>query len=221
MRKSNIKFISRKDRPKKVNKASKYANQMLKSESARYGSNLDNEYKKILNNRAVYLPNFFCKTRDYNIFNKIMEELGNNNDAGNDTGNDNIINWSKHKKYENPEFSETFNYIVNEMAKHFNVDVIQTRLNIYIDGRDWKPFHHDKHAYADQREDYTMGVSFGCTRELEFLHEESGNKFSFPQNNGDVFAFDTEINKSFMHGVPKSRKRVGKRISIIAWGQKL
>lgn len=207
-----VKFISKRDRPKNNNRAFKYVNKALISEKDRYCSNLSNDYKKILDGGAVYLPNFFCKRRDYTIFNKLMDELSDK---------EGVIEWSKHHKYENPEFSETFNNIVNTMAKHFNVDVIQTRMNIYKDSRDWKPFHHDKHAYADHREDYTMGASFGDTRELEFLHEESDNKFSFPQHNGDIFAFDTEINKLFMHGIPKAKRRVGKRISIIAWGQKL
>jgi alkylated DNA repair dioxygenase AlkB len=65
-----------------------------------------------------------------------------------------------------------------------------------------------------------MGVSFGASRQLEFKHEESNSIFSFPQNNGDVFAFDSEVNKLFMHGVPKSKKKCDARISVIAWGQR-
>ena len=46
----------------------------------------------------------------------------------------------------------------------------------------------------------------------------SGQQFSFPQNNGDVFAFTTEVNKRFKHGVPKLVRGVGgPRFSIIAW----
>ena len=51
-----------------------------------------------------------------------------------------------------------------------------------------------------------MGASFGAPRELAFLHEPSGSQFSFPQRNGDVFAFTTEVNKRFKHGVPKSTR---------------
>jgi len=206
----SVKFIPRKDRPKNRNQAGKYAKNMIKSERERYVSGLGSEYRKILDNGAVYLPSFFCRKKDYTLFNKLFDELKNND----------VVGWSKHYKFENPDFSPTFNEIVDKMAKHFNVDVIQTRLNVYKDGRDWKPFHHDKHAYADKREDFTMGASFGCSRELEFLHEDTKSKFSFPQYNGDVFAFTSDINKSFMHGVPKSKQQCGKRISIIAWGQK-
>ena len=71
-----------------------------------------------------------------------------------------------------------------------------------------------------------MGASFGGERELAFLHEPSGSQFSFPQRNGDVFAFTTEVNKRFKHGVPKSTKgstaaqQGGPRFSIIAWGRR-
>lgn len=73
-------------------------------------------------------------------------------------------------------------------------DIYATRLNFYRDNSDWKPWHHDSHAYGgrQQREDFTIGASFGGARALAFLHEPSGIEFSFPQRNGDVFAFDTE-----------------------------
>ena len=109
------------------------------------------------------------------------------------------------------------------MAAHFDVEIYATRLNFYRDGTDWKPFHHDSHAYGgrEKREDFTMGASFGSERELTFLHEPSGQQFSFPQQNGDVFAFTTEVNKRFKHGVPKlTRGAGGPRFSIIAWGRR-
>ncbi len=107
------------------------------------------------------------------------------------------------------------------MAARFGVKVIQTRLNYYKDGSDWKPFHHDSHAYGDKEENFTMGASFGASRELVFVHDATKNKFSFPQNNGDVFAFNREVNQKFMHGVPKTNHEIGERFSIIAWGKKL
>ena len=37
-------------------------------------------------------------------------------------------------------------------------------MNFYQDQSDWKPFHHDSHAYGNKalREDFTVGVSFGA-----------------------------------------------------------
>jgi hypothetical protein len=36
--------------------------------------------------------------------------------------------------------------------------VWRPRLNFYRDGKDWKPFHHDSHAYGGngKKEDFTM-----------------------------------------------------------------
>ena len=70
-----------------------------------------------------------------------------------------------------------------------------------------------------------MGASFGAPRELAFLHVESDARFSFPQLNGDVFAFDAAVNKQFQHGVPKGGEKggvkSGPRFSIIAWGRRV
>lgn len=189
----------------------KYAKVLLKSEFNRY-LGIDNDYKKILNNGCYYLQNFICEMDDFTYFNKIKNELKDNN----------IISWSKHQKYENPKFSKTFNEIINIICKYFNVVPVETRLNYYRNGMDWKPYHHDSHAYNNVlKENFTIGVSLGSSRELSFLHDKTGDKFNFPQNNGDVFAFNKEVNRAFMHGVPKKKYQgyscINDRISIIAW----
>ncbi len=197
------------------NNTVKYANNIMKSEMAIVNGNLYDDYNTILKGGCAYIPNFFCDTPNYEIFHKLKSEIDILN----------MVNWSKHFKYENPEFSETFNDIVKKMEQHFNVKVMQTRLNYYKDGNDWKPLHHDRHAYGEGkdkiREDFTMGATFGATRALEFVHDETKLTFSFPQNNGDVFAFNADVNKKFMHGVPKIHKPIGERFSVIAWGKKI
>jgi hypothetical protein len=73
-------------------------------------------------------------------------------------------------------------------------------------GHRWKPFHKDSHAYGanGEKEDFTVGVSFGAERALEFQHDGTGVTFGFPQNNGDLFAFSSVVNNRFKHGVPKA-----------------
>ena len=139
-----------------------------------------------------------------------------------------IKKWSKHYKIENPKSFPTFNRIVKFMEKKFNVKVMETRLNYYPDEKSWKPLHHDRHSTyksdsnSDKlKEDFTMGASFGSTRSLSFKHVETKTMFEIPQKNGDIFAFDSNINKLFMHGVPKVQHTVGERFSIIAWGIRL
>jgi len=176
-------------------------------------SNLYDDYMTILKGHCIYLPNFFSPTADYSLLKAVTHDLEQFTDKA-------MINWSKHLKHENPDFSPTFKDIINKMVDYFDVEVYATRLNFYADGSDWKPFHHDSHPYIGTgvREDFTMGASFGASRQLVFLHPPSGQTFSFPQNNGDVFAFTAEANKRFQHGVPKASQIVGPRFSIIAWG---
>lgn len=174
---------------------------------------ISSQDNKLLKSGAFYLPNFFEKTLDRTTFDKLKEELENCKDCEK-------IPWSKHFKYENPTFSETFNEIIDKMAKHFNVKVMHTRLNYYPDNSTYKPMHKDKNAYSSKRGNFTMGASFGSTRELKFICDETKESFSFPQNNGDIFSFNKKVNEKFMHGVPKTFNKVGERFSIIAWGDK-
>lgn len=214
---SQFKYMpsNKNDQNKNQNQALKYTNTIMKSQMAIVNGSLNTDYDKILKGGCTYLPNFFCNTTDLTIFESLKKEINLNG----------MVNWSKHFKHENPNFSNTFNEIVKKMATHFNIEILQTRLNYYKDGSDWKPLHKDRHAYGEGndkiKEDFTMGASFGASRNLDFVHEESESKFSFPQNNGDIFAFDSDINKKFLHGIPKVSKPIGERFSIIAWGRQI
>lgn len=202
---------------KKKNNILKYANNLIKSEYMKTNPQLLQDFDKILNGHCIYLPNFFCSKDDFTLLLELAKDLEQNINSG-------MISWSKHFKYENPDFSPTFNKIIKKMEDYFNVEIYHTRLNFYKDGKDWKPFHHDSHAYGNKslREDFTMGASFGASRELSILHPKTDQTFTFPQNNGDVFAFTSEVNKVFQHGVPKSKHiDIGPRFSIIVWGRRI
>ena len=104
-----------------------------------------------------------------------------------------------------------FGAVIARLGEYFDLDIFATRLNFYRDGSDWKPFHHDSHAYAKGhggvKEDFTVGASFGAQRHLAWRHavdNSSDAQFSFPQANGDVFAFASDVNDRFMHGVPRA-----------------
>jgi len=210
------------DERERTNEAMAHARRAMRRESAIVDGGLARDFQHVIAGDAIYLPYFHCDLRDYGVLCALAREM--EVEAMHASGNSGMVNWSKHLKSENPEFSATFHKIVNDMATYFDVEVYATRMNFYRDGTDWKPFHHDSHAYGGraQREDFTMGASFGGTRELVFLHEPSGQTFSFPQNNGDVFAFTSEVNKRFKHGVPKASKsgQSDPRFSIIAWGRR-
>jgi hypothetical protein len=150
-------------------------------------SNLNYDTKEILYKGCIYLPNVLCNINDRYFFDNIMNELINIKKE----------EWSKHYKIDNPHESQTFNNIVDSLAEYFNINVLATRLNYYTE-IDYKPFHHDSHAYTNGiKEDITIGLSLGDSRDLSFRHVESGQIFKFPQNNGDVFSFDHLTNQKF------------------------
>ena len=203
------------------NMAGAFARKALRDEFSKSDGTLMSDFESVLSGECIYLPEFHCAANDF----ALLAGLARDMEAHGAEGGEGMINWSKHLKHENPEFSRTFKKIVRELSAYFDVEIYATRLNFYRDGTDWKPFHHDSHAYGgrEQREDFTMGASFGAPRELAFLYEPSGSQFSFPQRNGDVFAFTTEVNKRFKHGVPKSTRGATApqpRFSIIAWGRR-
>lgn len=138
--------------------------------------------------------------------------------------------WSQHLVVENcSDRSPTFSRIIRVLEQYFHLEILATRLNFYQNQDHWKPFHKDSHAYgtgthSGKKEDFTVGVSFGAERALEFLHDDCAEiKFAFPQRNGDVFAFTDAVNARFRHGVPKVERgeKRGPRISIIGWGRRV
>lgn len=171
---------------------------------------------------CIYLPGFLCATKDFSVLKALTRDL-QHCPASKEGGG--IVNWSQHLKFEDPDFSPTFRQLLDRLDAYFDVEILATRLNFYRDGSDFKPFHHDSHAYGSngKKEDFTMGASFGSTRDLAFRHEVSGQVFTIAQANGDIFAFDSEVNRTFTHGVPKMKggaEKAGPRFSIIAWGRR-
>ena len=198
------------------NRVREYARRALaRSDAARGDARLQADMESVLQGGAVYLKQFLCAEGDAGLMLALLRDLQAQGRG--------MVDWSQHLKFENPDFSPTFQGIVERLALHFDVEVFATRLNFYRDGSDWKPFHHDSHAYGagGVKEDFTMGASFGAERALAFLHEPSGAAFEFPQANGDIFAFASDVNRAFKHGVPRARRTdIGPRFSIIAWGRR-
>lgn len=205
------------------NAAPQYAAQAMRSELARVNGTLDTDLGAVLAGNAVYIKNFLCDGSDRTYYARLKEELLHSTGAS-ISSEGGLIEWSKHQAFENPStLSPTFNKIIDMLSVYFELDVYATRLNYYRDGSQWKPQHHDSHAYGDrsEKEDFTAGITLGSSRSLLFVHVESRQEFSFPQNNGDCFAFSSEVNQAFTHGVPRNTKTyVGDRFSIIAWGRR-
>eukprot|EP00921_Rhytidocystis_pertsovi_P020547 GHVQ01032794.1.p1 GENE.GHVQ01032794.1~~GHVQ01032794.1.p1 ORF type:complete len:274 (-),score=36.47 GHVQ01032794.1:1033-1854(-) len=223
-----------------TNTAGNYATSIYRgaSDFARCSTTLGDDVSSVFDGQTVYLQSFLSRPNDYSLYHKLKAELNiTDNDTSEltDPPEFGVKSYSQHMIHPSPESSPTYTALIQQLESYFSIDIHACRLNYYRSGKDWKPFHHDSHAYSHDkhaREDFTIGGSLGETRELAFRHVDSGVEFRIPQCNGDVFGFNSNVNKLFMHGVPskseatRSTKKTTKeatvegRISVIAWGKR-
>jgi hypothetical protein len=110
------------------------------------------------------------------------------------------------------------------MAKYFDMDVKATRFNWFKDSTHWKPYHHDAAAVDSHKaktQNFTVGISFGATRDIVFQHAKTGTTVCFPLGDGVLYTFGSRINVDWKHGVPQihpDRANEDGRLSIIMWG---
>lgn len=117
----------------------------------------------------------------------------------------------------------TFELVVERIKDFFAMDIQATRFNWYKDTSQWKPFHHDS-AYVNPEkakvQNFTVAVSFGCTRDAAFEHAKTRTVLSFPQDDGMVYCFSNDTNGIWRHGILQDiPTREEGRISVICWGK--
>ncbi len=187
------------------------------------GNPKEDKYDKNISGRDVIIvPNLFCEENDLSIYNKLLEEIQNNKDkdlwklwhGDSHLIADDHLNW----KIKCP----TFNMIIDKLKTYFDMGIKATRFNWYRDSNDWKPYHHDAAAIDPKKakvQNFTVGVSFGLTRNASFEHATTKTTIDFPLTNGSVYCFAKDINIEWRHGIPQLLQfsELG-RISIIAWG---
>lgn len=183
--------------------------------------------KPLRHDDVVIVPGFFCQEDDWSIYYRLVAELRDLQAAG--VKDSEWVAWHEgcHLISKRPEGSALFREVVNRTVAFFDMipETLVTRLNWYRDCADWKPFHHDSAAFNPhnaKRADVTVGVSFGATRELAFLHALNGTLAYFPQTNGMLFSFGRDVNIKWKHGVnavPLEQRDGRGRISIILFGK--
>lgn len=118
--------------------------------------------------------------------------------------------------------SPTFDLVIDRVKKFFTMSVKATRFNWYKDTSQWKPFHFDAAAVKPEIaaiQNFTVGISFGATRDAAFEHADSKTVVSIPQPDGCLYAFSKDTNIIWRHGILQDRPvREEGRISVIAWG---
>lgn len=184
-------------------------------------------YRNIYSHDVILVPNLFCNEDDFNIYNELLNEIKQTKkeDEGlwkswhGDTHliADDNLNWKNDCK--------TFCDIIDRLAEYFNMDIQATRLNWYRNSLEWKPFHHDAAAvkpHIAKKQNITVGVSFGGTRDIAFQHANTKVESTFPLINGATYAFGNQVNKDWRHGIPQlppEEQNDNGRISIIVWGK--
>ncbi|CAK9018624.1 unnamed protein product [Durusdinium trenchii] len=112
--------------------------------------------------------------------------------------------------------SPTYERIVRFLAGFFGVEPIRSLVNHYRSAEDFTAFHSDQYFSGVNM---TIGASFGEERSLVFEHRETKEQFSFPQQNGDVFAFTDSVNRQFVHGIPRERQPGVRREGVESFGR--
>ena len=180
---------------------------------------------------VVVCPNIFSEFRSGEIYDRLFHEIKTCGVAEKDLlklwhGNDKIegthlivndrcgVNWK--------ELCPTFKLVVDKIRSFFEMDIQATRFNLYADTSQWKPFHHDS-AYVNPEkakvQNFTVAVSFGCTRDAAFEHARTKTVISLPQGDGMTYCFSSDTNGIWRHGILQDiPNRAEGRISVIAWG---
>lgn len=179
---------------------------------------------------VIVVPNLFGDSSDYGIYHRLLDEIQNcglkEDEIWKLWHGDTHLIADDRARIDYKKRCPTFNYVVDVLRNYFNMDVKATRLNWYRNSDEWKPFHHDASAVDPKKaeiQNFTVGVSFGATRSVEFEdaknHPETRQRINFELKNGTTYAFTRDINTNWRHGIPQTREvsPLG-RISIICWG---
>lgn len=124
--------------------------------------------------------------------------------------------------------SVKFNEVINKLSNYFQVEPKATRLNVYENLEEHKPFHKDRSAInqeAAKTQNVTIGCNIGCERVIRFVTDKGEQKIDFPLFHGSVYLFGNKVNEENKHGIPPLRKFLGlnepknkARASVVLWG---
>lgn len=87
--------------------------------------------------------------------------------------------------------------------------------NLYRDGEYYTPYHRD--SYSLREDALTITYSFGATRRFLMKPDDGSETKKFDLSDGDIFVMTKEDNETHKHSIPKTRKRLGERISVVCF----
>ena len=189
-------------------------------------SSKDNLDQTFLVNDVIIVNNFLKQSQNKMIFNNLLEEIKICSEKNPELwklwhGDTHLI---ADDKIEWKEHVPTFQNIILEIEKYFKFKTMSTRFNLYENSDHWKPYHHDAAAikpHIAEKQNTTIAISFGATRETAFQFNDNKCVVSFPLEDNSVYLFGKDVNIQWKHGIPqlpKNKFSEEKRISIILWG---
>ena len=177
-------------------------------------------------NDIIVVKGMFGEEKDNTIYDNLLKEIResgiNNEELWKLWHGDTHLIVDDKKKWK--EKCPTFNMVIDKLRQYFDVDVQATRFNLYENSKHWKPYHHDAAAIKKDKADkqnITIGVSFGLEREAAFEHAKTRTVVSVPLPNGSIYIFNKDVNIEWKHGILQIPEPVIEkgRISIIVWGK--
>lgn len=86
-------------------------------------------------------------------------------------------------------------------------------LNLYPTGDEGMGWHNDSEKELVNNGSIAS-LSFGATRRFDLKHSKTKEKLSFHLNNGDLLVMKGEIQKHWLHSIPKTKKVKTPRINL-------
>jgi len=184
--------------------------------------------QKFNDNDIIVIPNFMEENQALDLYKQLIHEIEESGIKNDDLWKlwhgethliaDDNVNWK--------EKVPTFEKITKKIETYFNMTAKSTRLNMYKDSNDWKPFHHDAAAFKPEIakiQDFTVGISFGAMRSIAFEQNHTRTTISIPLPNCTAYGFAKGVNSNWKHGIPQIDPKLDYsndgRISIIVWGK--
>jgi len=120
-----------------------------------------------------------------------------------------LVSYNSHLKSKTSAIYAKWVELFCERVLAVKVQVVGGFANLYLNGDTPLP------AHRDQYKKWVFGLSFGETRNLEFVPDNPRKTIiSYPMEAGDVFLFAPDVNNRYQHRMLAEPKRTGRRINI-------
>lgn len=184
------------------------------------------ELVKVLNGEYIHIPNFFKKNESDYFLNEFLENIEWKQEEMNIYGKKiklpRLTAW-----YGNNDKSYSFSGIILEPT-NWTTDLLKIKnkieikckanfnsvlLNLYRNGNDSISWHTDAEKELGKNP-IIASVNFGATRKFQMRHRTTKEKIEIDLQHGSLLIMKGELQHFWQHQVPKTKKKVNKRINL-------